>query len=56
METAVNNAKSQAVKSDRGDVQKHVDADGSHLPYQAHFSHVKVSHGLDAANIPSQIS
>jgi hypothetical protein len=43
VETAINNAKGQDLRADRGQVQQHIDADGADLPYQAHFSHVKVS-------------
>ncbi|WWC62849.1 uncharacterized protein I303_105447 [Kwoniella dejecticola CBS 10117] len=41
VETAINDAKGQSHKIDHGALQKHIDADGPELPYQAHFSHVK---------------
>ncbi|OXG18692.1 cytoplasmic protein [Cryptococcus neoformans Tu401-1] len=41
VETAINNAINDNVKSDGGEVQRFVDAEGHRLPYQTHFSHVK---------------
>ncbi|WVO17244.1 hypothetical protein L204_104936 [Cryptococcus depauperatus] len=41
VETAINNAKSDTIRSDTGHLQKHIDSDASTLPYQVHFSHVK---------------
>lgn len=43
VETGINNAPSQAIAGDKGDVQRHLDSDGSALPFQAHYAHVKVS-------------
>lgn len=43
VETAINNVEGATGSSDAGDVQRHVDADKIDLPYQTHFSHVKVS-------------
>lgn len=47
VETAINNAVNDNVKSDGGEVQRFVDADGDRLPYQTHFSHVEVSSTYD---------
>lgn len=43
VETAINNVEGVTASSDKGAVQKHVDDDNLVLPYQTHFSHVKVS-------------
>lgn len=43
VETAINNAAEQDVRSDHGAVQRHIDADGKALPFQAHFAQVNVS-------------
>ncbi|WWC88419.1 uncharacterized protein L201_003330 [Kwoniella dendrophila CBS 6074] len=61
VETAINNAKGQQAKVDNGEVQKHVDADGIDLPYQAHFSHVKsnfvvVTALFDTFGLPSHLA
>lgn len=51
VETAVANLPGQNVKSDQGEVQRHVDKEGVDLPFQAHFSHVKVRSGRDEFDI-----
>lgn len=43
VETAICNVPGKDIKSDQGALQRHVDKDGVDLPFQAHFSHVKVS-------------
>lgn len=60
VETAINKAPGDKIVTDKGDVQRHIDADGATVPFQAHFSHVKsnfvtISVLLDAANLPSHL-
>ncbi|BEI83257.1 hypothetical protein CcaverHIS002_0311250 [Cutaneotrichosporon cavernicola] len=60
VETAINNAKNGNAKSDSGDVQRYIDADGVTLPYEAHFADVKsnfVSVGVlfDTAKLPQEL-
>jgi Zn-dependent M16 (insulinase) family peptidase len=40
VETAINKAPGDNVKSDTGAVQAYIDADGETLPYQTHFAHI----------------
>lgn len=37
------NVPGKEIKSDQGELQRHVDKDAVELPFQAHFAHIKVS-------------
>lgn len=60
VETALNNAKGDKSKSDNGEVQKIIEADGAALPYQAHFANVKsnfvtIQVLIDSASLPKEL-
>lgn len=60
VETAINNAKDDKAKSDNGEVQRIIEADGAALPYQAHFANVKsnfvtIQLLLDTASLPKEL-
>ncbi|KAK8858824.1 hypothetical protein IAR55_003054 [Kwoniella newhampshirensis] len=60
VETAINNVAGEKVRSDHGEVQRHIDGDAVELPYQVHFSHVKsnfvvVNALFDTINLPMHL-
>lgn len=54
VETAINDAPGTRVSADQGELQKYLDAEGVTLPFQAHFSQVKVGLPTKGTNLYSQ--